>query len=83
MADIKVGKITHYFDRIGVAVVELSGSLTVGDQIRVSGHDQEFTQAVSSIQVEHQNLQTADKGDTIGMKLDKPVHEGDEIYKIN
>lgn len=82
MSDIKIGKITHYFDRIGVAVVELLGPLTSGDTIRVAGHDSEFTQTVASIQVEHQDIKSADKGDTVGLKLDQPAKEGDEIYKV-
>jgi len=82
MSDIKIGKITHFFDRIGVAVVDLIGPLTAGDTIRISGHENEFTQKVSSIQVEHQDLKTADKGDTVGLKLDQPAKEGDEIYKV-
>ena len=66
MADVKVGKITHYFDKIGVAVVELSDTLKVSDTIKISGHGSEFTQTVSSMQIEHQQVQEAKKGDTVG-----------------
>ena len=83
MADFKVGKITHYFDKIGVAVVELSDRLAVGDTIKISGHNQEFTMKVESMQVEHQQIQEAQKGQTIGMKVDQEVKEGDEVYKVS
>jgi len=83
VADFKVGKITHYFDKIGVAVVELSDSLSVGDNIKISGHDSELTMPVTSMQIEHEQIKEAKKGDTVGMKVDQEVKEGDEVYKVS
>lgn len=83
MADFKVGKITHYYDKIGVAVVELSDTLAVGDLIKISGHDREFTMTASSMQVEHQQITEAKKGQAVGMKVDQEVFEGDEVYKVS
>lgn len=82
MADFKVGKVTHYFDKIGVAVVELSDRLSAGDSIKISGKDKEFVMHVSSMQIEHESIQEAKKGDTVGMKVDQAVEEGDQIYKV-
>lgn len=82
LAEIRVGKVTHYYDKIGVAVVELEGELSAGDEIRVSGHGNEFNQKVDSMQVEHENIKKAKKGDAIGLKVDQPVKEGDEVFKI-
>jgi len=82
VADTKVGKITHYYDRIGVAVVEVLAPIKVGDRIKISGHDQEFEQEVTSMQVEHENIQKAKKGDSVGLKVDQPVKKGDEVYKV-
>lgn len=82
MADVKIGQIIHYYDKIGVAVVELTGGLNVDDTIRISGHGNEFTQVVSSMQVEHLQIEKAKKGQAIGMKIDQPVKEGDEVYKV-
>ncbi len=83
MSDVLVGKITHYFDKIGVAVVEITdNTLKVGDKIKIKGHDKEFEQEVSSMQVEHQNVEQAAKGEAVGLKVDQPVKEGDEVYKI-
>lgn len=82
MADTLVGKITHYFDRIGVAVIELAATLKTGDRIKIVGHDQEFEQTVGSMQIEHQDIPEAKKGNAIGMKVDQPVKEGDQVFKI-
>ena len=77
MADPKViGKITHYYDNIGVGVISLNGTLKVGDSIILSRGDQEFTQTVESMQVEHENVEKAKKGDDVGLKLTKKVKEG-------
>lgn len=82
MAEVQVGKITHYYNKIGVAVVEVSAPIKVGDTIKISGHDKEFTQVVTSMQIEHQSISEAKKGDLIGMKIDQPVKEKDLVYKI-
>lgn len=82
MTDLKVGKITHYYDRIGVAVVELTDNLSVGETIKISGHGREFTQQVNSMQIEHEQIQEAKKGQTIGLKVDQEVKEGDEVYRV-
>lgn len=82
MADKKVGKVTHYYDKIGVAVVELGSSLSVGDTIKITGHENEFTQTVSSMQFDHKDLQKAAKGKDIGLKVDQKVKEGDEVYRV-
>jgi len=80
--DKKIGKITHYYNKIGVAVVKLIKPLFVGDKIKISGHDQEFEQEVKSIQKDHLAVQKAKAGDEIGLKVDKPVKENDEIYEV-
>lgn len=83
MADIKVGKITHYYDKIGVAVVEIIKPLKVGDTIKISGHDKEFTQTISSMQIEHKQVDQAKKGQAIGLKIDQPVKENDEVFMVS
>lgn len=80
--DIKIGKITHYYDKIGVAVLELVKPLALHDKIKISGHDKEFIQEVVSMQVEHQDIKKAKKGDSIGLKVDQPVRENDVVYKV-
>jgi len=78
----EVGKITHYFTRIGVAVVELSDQLSVGDRILIQGSTTNFEQAVESMQIEHKNVTTAEAGQSVGLKVEQRVREGDRVYKI-
>lgn len=83
MTNYKVGKIIHYYDKIGVAVVELSGDLSVGDKIKFArGGEDMFEQEVMSMQQEHNKIESAKKGDTIGLKVDNEVKEGTEIFKV-
>ena len=77
-----IGKITHYFNKIGVAVVDLSDTLKVGDTIRIMGGNTDFNQVVESMEVEHQKVQEAKKGDSVGMKVNEKVREGYSVYKI-
>lgn len=82
LPEFKVGQVTHYYDKIGVAVVELTDTLAVGDEIRISGHGKEFTQKITSMQIEHENVESAKKGQAIGLKVDQKVKDGDEVFKI-
>lgn len=82
MEEKLIGKITHYFGKIDVAIVELSGDLKVGDRIHIKGNNTDFEQDVSSIQIEHENVEKAKKGDAIGIKVDDKVKESDEVYLI-
>ena len=82
MGDKKpVGKITHYFSKIGVAVVELSAELKVGDNISIEGSTTNIQQPVNSMQIEHKPVDFAKKGQSIGMKVADVVREGDECFK--
>lgn len=77
-----MGKITHYYGNIGVAVLELSETLRVGDTIRVVGAGTDFTQNVESMEVEHQKVEVAKPGDSVGLKVDQKVREGYKVYKL-
>ena len=82
MADKKVGKVSHYYDKIGVAVIDLTEGLKTGDKIKIGKDDEEFEQEVQSMQVDHKEVKTAKKGDSIGLKVDKEVKRKAEVYKI-
>ncbi len=82
MADTQVGKVTHFYDKINVAVVELIGNLKVGDTIKIVGHGNEFTQTVNSMQIEHEKLEEAHKDQEIGLQMDQPIKEGDVVFKV-
>ncbi len=80
--DKLIGKITHYFSKIGVAVIELDDTLKVGDTIRIVGGETDFEQTVDSMEVEHQKVETAKNGDSIGLKVSQKVREGYKVYKL-
>jgi len=82
LGETNVGKVTHFFGKISVAVIELSAELKVGDKIRFKKGAESFDQAVSSMQIEHAPVQKAKKGQAIGMKVAQPVHEGTEVFKV-
>lgn len=83
MSETKIGRVTHYYDKIGVAVLELSSELKVGDKIKfVRGGEDLFEQEVGSIQMEHQTVDRAKKGADIGLKVDEEVKDGAEVFKI-
>ena len=76
-----IGKITHYFSKIGVGVIELTDVLNVGDTIRIVGGEADFNQDVDSMEVEHQKVDKAKAGDSVGLKVDQKVREGYSVYK--
>ena len=77
----QIGKITHYYSGIGVAIIELEDKLNVGDTIHIKGASTDFEQPIDSMQIEHKNIDKAKKGDAIGVKVSEKVREGDLVYK--
>ena len=77
----EVGHITHFFSKINVAVVELTSALSVGDHILVKGPTTDFEQNVDSMQIERQNIPSAQAGQSIGLKMAQPVKERDVVYR--
>jgi len=77
-----IGRVTHYFGKIGVAVIELDDTLKVGDEIRIVGGKTDFTQIVESMEMEHKKIEEAKPGDSIGLKVSQKVREGYKVYKI-
>lgn len=82
MPEIEVGHVVGYFAKIGVAAVELTGTLRLGDTIRVRGHTTDFTQVVESMQIEHQAVSEAKAGDSVGIKVIDRVRKGDRVYVV-
>jgi len=79
----EIGRITHYFSKINVGVIELtSGVLRVGDTIHIKGHTTDFYQKVQSMQVEHDPVDSVKSGESAGMKVESPVREHDLVFKV-
>ena len=83
MADkTQIGKVSHYFTRMSVAVVELTDELEVGDKILVEGAITTFTQTVDSMQIDRDPVKSAPAGQSIGISMHGKVREGDLVYKL-
>ncbi len=83
MSEEQIGKISHYFGHIHVAAIELTdGALVVGDTIHIKGHTTDLSEEVDSIQIEHEQVQSAKKGESIGVKVPEHVREHDVVYKV-
>jgi translation initiation factor IF-2 len=83
MPEEEIGKVTDYFRKIGVAAIDITqGTLSVGDTIRIKGHTTDFAQVVESMQIEHESVQTAKAGDSIGIKVKDHVRDHDQVYKV-
>lgn len=78
----EVGTVIHYFSKIGVAIVELSDTLSVGDHILTKGMTTNVEQTVDSMQIEHTSVKQAEAGKSIGLKVGDRVREGDTVYVI-
>ena len=79
----EVGRVTHYYSKIGVAVVELKAPLAKGDRIQIRGSTTNFEQTVESMQIEHKDIERAEAGQAIGLKVIDKVREGDIVYKVS
>ena len=77
-----VGRITHYFPHVQAAVIKLKAPLSVGNTIKVKGHTTDFTQTITSMQIDHLVVNSAKKGDEIGLQVNSRVRQHDTIYKI-
>lgn len=76
-----IGEVTHYFPHVPAAVLKLNAELKSGDTIHIKGHTTDFVQAVESMQVEHQSMQSAGPGDDVAVQVTGKVREGDMVYK--
>lgn len=83
MEEQEIGKVTSYFAKIGVVAIEITqGTLKVGDTLHFRGHTTDFTQTVESMQIEHQNVEQASVGDSVGIKVKERVRPHDKVYKV-
>ena len=82
MAEKLIGQVSHWFGKIGVAGIELTDELAVGDHIHVMGHTTDFEQEVTSMQVMHQDVSEANSGDEVGIKVQFRARPGDRVYKV-
>ena len=82
MAEHLVGTVSHYWGKLGVAGIELSAALEVGDTIHILGHTSDFTQTVDSIQIEQETVESAKPGDSIGVKMKERARVNDQVLTV-
>lgn len=81
--DSPIGKVVHYYDKLGVAIVDLDkGNLKVGQKLKFQKGDTEFTQEISSLQVDHQDVEEVKKGDSFGLKVTQVTKPGTLVYLV-
>jgi putative protease len=78
-----VGKVRHYFSKIGVGIIELEKELSVGNTISIEGSKTNFQQKVDSMQIEHESVNSAKSGESIGLKVKDVVRENDKVYRLS
>ena len=79
-AEKEIGKVSHWYDKLGVAVISLKSSLKVGDRVKVKKGDEEFEETVSSMQLDHEAVSSGKKGHEVAVKLSKKAKEGASVY---
>ncbi len=83
MGEKLIGKITHYYGNINVAIVELLATLKKGDKVHIKGNTTDFEQEVTSMQLDHADISEAKKKSVIGLKVDQKIRNDDEVYLIS
>ena len=78
---MKIGEVSHYFNKIGVAVLKLQDELKLGDKISFLGHTTDFEQLVTSLEIDHKKVDAVKPGDDFAIKVLDRVRQGDEVYK--
>jgi translation elongation factor EF-1alpha len=77
----EVGKVSHFFNKINVAVIEVEDTIAVGDQIFIKGPTTDIKQTIDSMEIEHEKIKQATAGHSVGMKVKGRVRENDIVYK--
>lgn len=82
MEEKEIGVVTHYFNKISVGIVRLNAPLKTGDTLHVKGAHDDFTQAIDSMQIEHETVTSAKEGDLVGIKFIQQVHPNDKVFIV-
>jgi len=80
--DKQIGTVSNYFDHVKVAAIKLTGPLKKGERVEIKGGEVDFKQKVAGIQIQHEKVEKAKKGDEIGIKVNKKVRKGYKVFKI-
>ncbi|MEK7572451.1 MAG: hypothetical protein AAB493_01170 [Patescibacteria group bacterium] len=78
--DNSIGKVTHWYDKISVAVVKLNKELKVGDKIKIKHGDKELEETVTSMELDHKPVKSGKKGQEIAIKLSQKAGDGWVVF---
>lgn len=80
--EVEIGKVTHYYNHLNVAVLALTDALKLGDKIHILGHTTDLIERVASMEVDHHSVDWVKPGDNVAIKVNTPVHEHDKVYLV-
>jgi hypothetical protein len=75
-----VGKISHYYNKLNVAIIDLAAPLNVGQTVHIKGAHDDFTQVIGEMQFELHSIESGKKGQSVGIKVSQKVHENDQVF---
>lgn len=78
-----IGRVDHFFDKINVAAIELTGDLKVGDTIEIETDQDTIRLKISSMQIDRKDVSEASSGDDVGIKVSRPVRAGSKVYVVD
>ncbi len=78
----QIGVVSNFFEHVSVAAIKLTGPLKLGDTVRIVGGEHDFTEVISSMQIQHDKVEKAKKGDEIGIKISEKARKGYKVYKV-
>ncbi len=81
--ETRIGYVTHYFNHLCVAVVSLTGRLSINDTLHITGHSSDFYQRACSLEVDHHRVDSAEPGALVALEVAEPAHEGDEVFLVS
>jgi len=80
--EVEIGRVIHYYGHRHVAVLMLKRVLKIGDEIHIHGQGMDFTQSVTSLEINHSTVRWAQPGDDVALEVTAPVHENDKVYRV-
>ncbi len=83
MPEVEVGRVEHYFDRIGVVGITLTDRLAIGDAIHIKGHTTDLTHAVDSMQIDNADVAEGSDGDSVGIVVGERCRVGDHVFRVD
>ncbi len=77
----EIGEIDHYYNHLHVAGIWVkSGKLKIGDEVHIRGHTTDLQEKVSSMQLNHEDVMEAARGEHVGVPVHEKVRSHDRVY---